>query len=61
MGKATGVLLIILGSWLVIASLAGRLPERILSLVSGSGPISGGGTRTGSTPGPPPVEGEGPR
>lgn len=34
MGRSTGVLLIILGVWLLVATVAGRLPERILSLVA---------------------------
>ena len=36
MSRATGALMVILGAWLLIASLAGRLVERILSLVAGT-------------------------
>lgn len=34
MSRATGLLLVLLGVWLLVASLAGRLAERILSLVA---------------------------
>lgn len=57
MGRSTGALLVILGVWLLIATVAGRLPERILSLVADrpggfatgppSDPAGGGGGFSG--------------
>ena len=43
MSRATGALLVIVGVWLVVASLAGRLAERILSLVPGQFGAAGRG------------------
>lgn len=56
MSRATGALLVILGVWLLVASLAGRLAERILSLVADrpGGFASGtGGPFTGPADQPP--------